>query len=138
MSHVNEEVFPLLRTRLRTRALAAAATLVLGTGLYAGLGPLVSGASSHREAPLTAADPQIDGTDLYAFVSPDRPSTVTLVSNWIPFQEPAGAPNFYAWPTGVNHHLKIDHDGDPKPDLTYRQANHNHYPSPRTLLYHKA
>ncbi len=49
---------------------------------------LVSGAapsfaSSHREAPLTAADPQIDSTDLYAFVSPDAPDTVTLISNWI-------------------------------------------------------
>ncbi|TMK30991.1 MAG: DUF4331 domain-containing protein, partial [Actinobacteria bacterium] len=135
MSHVNEEVFPLLRTRLRTRALAAAATLVLGTGLYAGLGPLVSGASSHREAPLTAADPQIDGTDLYAFVSPDRPSTVTLVSNWIPFQEPAGGPNFYAWATGVNYDIKIDNDGDAKADLIYRWVFHNHYRSADTFLY---
>ena len=135
MSHVNEEVFPLLRTRLRTRALAAAATLVLGTGLYAGLGPLVSGASSHREAPLTAADPQIDGTDLYAFVSPDRPNTVTLVSNWIPFQEPAGGPNFYAWATGVNYDIKIDNDGDAKADLIYRWVFHNHYRSADTFLY---
>jgi hypothetical protein len=54
-------------------------------------------ASSHREAPLASADPQIDATDLYAFVSPDAPDTVTLISNWIPFETPAGGPNFYPW-----------------------------------------
>ncbi len=86
------------RTRLRTRALPAAATLMVGAGLFAGLGPLTGGASSHGEAPLVAADPQIDITDLYAFVSADRPDTVTIVSAWIPFQEPGGGPNFYAWP----------------------------------------
>jgi hypothetical protein len=125
----------LLRTRLRTRALAAAATLVLGAGLFAGLGPLVSGASSHREAPLTAADPQIDGTDLYAFVSPDRPDTVTLISNWIPFQSPDGGPNFYAWATGVNYDIKIDNDGDAKADVIYRWIFSNHYRSTDTFLY---
>ena len=77
-------------------------------------------ASSHREAPLTAADPQIDSTDLYAFVSPDAPDTVTLISNWIPFEEPAGGPNFYPWAPGVRYDINIDNNGDAKPDLIYR------------------
>ena len=68
--------------------MAAAASVALGAGLFAGLGSTPGVASSHREAPLTAADPQIDQTDLYAFVSPDAPTTVTLVSSWIPFEEP--------------------------------------------------
>ena len=69
-------------------------------------------ASSHREAPLTAADPQIDNTDLYAFVSPDAPDTVTFVSSWIPFEEPAGGPNFYLWAEHTNYDINIDNDGD--------------------------
>lgn len=51
--------------------------------------------SSHREAPEIAKDPVADGTDTYAFVSPDAPDTVTLIANFIPLQQPNGGPNFY-------------------------------------------
>ena len=51
--------------------------------------------SSHREAPEISKDPVADNTDLYAFVSPDRPNTVTLISNYIPLEEPPGGPNFF-------------------------------------------
>jgi hypothetical protein len=51
--------------------------------------------SSHREAPEIAKDPVADSTDVYAFVSPDRPDTVTLIANYIPFESPASGPNFY-------------------------------------------
>jgi hypothetical protein len=54
----------------------------------------VGDASSHREAPLIADDPVADATDTYAFVSPDKPDTVTLIGNWVPLEEPAGGPNF--------------------------------------------
>lgn len=73
---------------------------VIGSGLtgvvalvvaVAALAPLVSSASSHREAPLTAADPQVDATDLYAFVSPDDPDTVTFVRAVAP------STRLYAW-----------------------------------------
>ena len=124
----------MLSKRLRSRVLAATATIAVGAGLFAGLGPLTSGASSHREAPLVAADPQIDATDLYAFVSPDRPSTVTIISNWIPFQEPAGGPNFYAWAEGVRYNINIDNNADAKPDLVYRWVFTNHYRSGNTFL----
>ena len=33
--------------------------------------------SSHREAPQISKDPVADSADLYAFVSPDKPDTVT-------------------------------------------------------------
>ena len=49
--------------------------------------------SSHREAPEISLDPVADGADLYAFVSPDRPGTVTLTANYVPLQAPAGGPN---------------------------------------------
>jgi uncharacterized protein DUF4331 len=106
----------------------AALTLVLAVGA----GP--SFASSHREAPLTAADPQIDSTDLYAFVSPDAPDTVTLIGAWIPFESPAGGPNFYPWATGVHYDVRIDNNGDAKPDLAYRWEFTNHYRNPKTFL----
>jgi len=123
------------KRRLRTTALALGTIMALGGGLLYGLGPGVSIASSHREAPLTAADPQIDGTDLYAFRSPDKPNTVTFVSNWIPFEEPAGGPNFFLWAPGVRYDVNIDNNGDAKPDVVYRWVFKTHYRNPNTFLY---
>ncbi|MBN6056360.1 DUF4331 domain-containing protein [Nonomuraea sp. RK-328] len=77
-------------------------------------------ASSHREAPMIAGDPRNDNTDVYAFVSPDRADTVTLLANWIPFQEPNGGPNFYPFDTRSRYNIKIDNDGDARPDITYQ------------------
>src|SRR5688572_1742385 len=74
------------RTRPPRRRVAAVAALgaMLAAASY-GLGPAVAGASSHREAPLIAADPAVDNTDLYAFVSPERQDYLTFVANWQPF-----------------------------------------------------
>jgi hypothetical protein len=120
--------------RIRTRALAAAASLAVVAGLFA-LAPLTGVASSHREAPLVSADPQIDTTDVWAFVSEDRPDTVTLIASWIPFEEPAGGPNFYAWGDGVRYDLNIDNDYDAKPDVIYRWVFSSRYRNPNTFLY---
>ena len=97
--------------------------------------PRIGNASSHREAPLVAADPQVDNTDVYAFVSPDKPDTVTLISNWIPFEEPAGGPNFYSFASGVRYDINISNDGDAKPEIIYRWKFKNHYRNPNTFLY---
>ena len=64
----------------RTGGALTAAGLALAAGGL-GLGPGTSSASSHREAPLTAANPLVDNTDTYAFVSPDKPDTTTLIAN---------------------------------------------------------
>jgi hypothetical protein len=106
------------RTRRPGAALAA-----LGLALAAGvaiLGPSGASASSHREAPLIAADPAVDNTDVYAFVSPDRPGYVTLIANFIPFEEPNGGPNFYPFATDAIYNINIDNNGDAKPDVVYR------------------
>ncbi|MFJ2116083.1 MULTISPECIES: DUF4331 domain-containing protein [unclassified Streptomyces] len=111
--------------RPRARRVLDRSLLVLGTGALAtGLGALtlapgVSSASSHREAPLIAGDPRADNTDVYAFTSPDKSDTVTLVANWIPFEEPNGGPNFYAFADDARYHIKIDNTGDGRPDVTY-------------------
>jgi hypothetical protein len=120
---------------IRNKVVAGIGTLALGAALFAGLGPLTSNASSHREAPLTAADPQIDSTDLYAFVSPDDPSTVTLISSWIPFEEPAGGPNFFNFAEHTNYDVKIDNNGDAKPDITYRWKFHTKERNPDSFIY---
>ncbi|MGB3442634.1 MAG: DUF4331 domain-containing protein [Actinophytocola sp.] len=100
-------------------ALVAAGSTVLASAL-AGLSSDPAVASSHREAPLIAGDPPVDNTDVYAFVSPDKPDTVTLLANWYPFQEPNGGPNFYPWATDAHYDVNIDNDGDAKADLVYR------------------
>ncbi|GIE92459.1 DUF4331 domain-containing protein [Actinoplanes regularis] len=104
----------------RRRILAALGVAALLTGSLYSLGPGSATASSHREAPLVAADPAIDNTDLYAFVSPDRPGYVTFVANWQPFEEPNGGPNFYPFATDATYHIKVDNDGDAKPDAEFR------------------
>jgi hypothetical protein len=126
---------PFAAKRFRTTAMAILSIAALGVGLIVGLGPAPSGASSHREAPLVAADPQVDTTDLYAFVSPDKPDTVTLIANWIPFEEPAGGPNFYSFAPGVRYEIRIDNSGDAGTDIIYRWVFTNHYRNPNTFLY---
>jgi hypothetical protein len=115
-------------------ALLAAGGLLTSAGL-AGLGPLSATASSHREAPLIAGQPQYDNTDLYAFRSPERQGTVTLAANWIPFEEPAGGPNFYSFATDARYDIHVDNDADAKPDITFRWTFQDHYRSEETFLY---
>jgi hypothetical protein len=121
----------------RTHRTVALGTLSLALVTVAALllAPTNGFASSHREAPLTAADPQIDNTDLWAFVSPDAPNKVNLISSWIPFEEPAGGPNFFLWAEHTNYDIKIDSDGDSQPNIVYRWRFTTHYRDPDTFLY---
>jgi hypothetical protein len=112
--------------------LAVAAALV--GAMVVGLAP-AAGASSHREAPLISGQPQYDNTDVYAFVSPDRPDTTTLIANWIPFEEPAGGPNFYKFATDARYDINIDPDGEGGADLTYRFTFKDHWRNGNTFLY---
>ncbi len=75
--------------------------------------------SSHREAPEISKDPVADSTDLYAFVSPDKPDTVTLIANYIPLQLPSGGPNFYEFGDDVLYAINIDNNGDGQADISY-------------------
>ncbi len=91
--------------------------------------------SSHREAPEIAKDPVADSTDVYAFVSPDQPGTVTLIANYVPLQEPAGGPNFYEFGDDVRYEIHIDNNGDARPDVTYRFQFQTRLRDPGTFLY---
>ena len=102
------------------RRVAGGVGLVAVAGVFmTQAGPFGVGASSHREAPLIGGDPRADNTDVYAFVSPDKPDTVTLIANWIPFEEPNGGPNFYPFADDARYNIYIDNDGDAVADLTY-------------------
>jgi Domain of unknown function (DUF4331) len=91
--------------------------------------------SSHREAPAIAKDPVADSTDLYAFVSPDAPGTVTLIANYIPLEGPDGGPNFFEFGDDVLYAIYIDNDGDARPDVTYRFRFTTKVSNPNTFLY---
>ncbi len=77
--------------------------------------------SSHREAPEISKDPVADSTDTYAFVSthPDEAGTITLISNYIPLEDPSGGPNFYEFGDDVLYRINVDYSGDGKGDVTY-------------------
>jgi hypothetical protein len=91
--------------------------------------------SSHREAPEISKDPVADSTDVYAFVSPDSPGTVTLIANYIPLEGPAGGPNFYAFGDDVLYEIHVDNNGDAEPDVTYQFRFRTQLADPDTFLY---
>src|SRR5229473_2507949 len=91
--------------------------------------------SSHREAPEISKDPVADSTDVYAFVSPDKPDTVTLIANYIPLQGPAGGPNFYEFGDDVLYEIHIDNDADGTADITYQFTFKTQTRNPDSFLY---
>jgi hypothetical protein len=72
---------------------------------------------------------------VYAFVSPDQPSSVTLIANWIPLQQPAAGPNFYKFDDDSIYEINIDTDGDARADITYQFDFRTEIGNPNTFLY---
>ncbi|WP_433383372.1 DUF4331 domain-containing protein [Actinoplanes sp. CA-142083] len=91
--------------------------------------------SSHREAPEISKDPVADSSDLYAFVSPDDPDTVTIIANYVPLQLPASGPNFFEFGDDVLYEIHIDSNGDARPDLTYQFRFRTELRNDKTFLY---
>ena len=106
-----------------------AALAAIGLAVSSGSG------SSHREAPLSSLDPTGDDTDVYAFTAPDAPGSLTLVANWIPFEDPAGGPNFYRFDDRANYYLNVDNTGDGKYDIRYRFKFKTTVRNPNSFLY---
>src|SRR6186997_3604023 len=93
---------------------AVAALIAIGIAVPLALG------SSHREAPLTSIDPTADDTDVYAFTAPEAQHSLTVVANWVPFEDPAGGPNFYKFDPKARYYINVDNNGDGKADVKYR------------------
>jgi len=91
--------------------------------------------SSHREAPEISKDPAADSTDVYAFVSPDNPETVTILANYVPLQDPSGGPNFYEFGNDVLYEIHIDNTGSGTPAITYQFRFTTLVTNPNTFLY---
>ncbi|MEV6346833.1 DUF4331 domain-containing protein [Actinoplanes sp. NPDC051851] len=91
--------------------------------------------SSHREAPEISKDPVADSSDLYAFVSPDDPDTVTIIANYVPLQLPASGPNFFEFGDDVLYEIHIDANGDARPDITYQFRFSTELRNNKTFLY---
>jgi hypothetical protein len=95
----------------------------------------VADASSHREAPLISMDPVADATDLYSFVSPDKPDTVTFITNWIPYQSPSSGPNWFRFGDDVTYELHIDNVGDAQDHIVYQFRFRTLVVNPNTFLH---
>jgi hypothetical protein len=91
--------------------------------------------SSHREAPQISKDPVADNTDVYAFVSPDAPNSVTMIANYIPLEDPAGGPNFFNFGDDVLYAIHVDNDGDGEADISYEFRFRTRVGNPNTFLY---
>src|SRR5215216_166058 len=111
------------RTALIAALIAAAIAVPLSFG------------SSHREAPLTSIDPKADDTDLSAYTANDAPGALTVVANWIPFEDPAGAPYFYKFDDRALYYINVDNTGDGAHDVRYQFAFKTKVGNPGSFLY---
>jgi hypothetical protein len=91
--------------------------------------------SSHREAPAISQDPVADNADTYAFVSPDDPSTVTIITNYVPLEGPPGGPNFFEFGDDVLYSIYVDNDGDALPEIEFQFRFRTTLQNEDTFLY---
>src|SRR5215210_9351327 len=118
---------------MRRSAILGAATVA---ALSAGTLAVTSGSgSSHREAPSILADPTADNTDLYAFTAADAPGHLTVVANWIPFEDPSSGPYFGKLDPKARYYVKIDNTGDGREDVAYRWQFSQKFRNPGSFLY---
>src|SRR3981081_3822482 len=120
----------LRRVPRRTRLLALLSALAASA-----LAVSLSFGSSHREAPGIALDPTADKTDVYAFKAIDAPGELTVVANWIPFEDPAGGPNFYRFDDNADYYINIDNTGTGRPAVRYLFKFKTKVRNPNTFLY---
>lgn len=94
----------------------------LGLFLLAATAAAAALASSHREGPAIVGMPQLDATDLYMFRSYEagRQDFVTILANYIPFQDPQGGPTFNMFDPNALYEIHIDNNGDAVEDLTFQ------------------
>ncbi len=91
--------------------------------------------SSHREAPEISKDPVADNTDTYAFVSPDRPDTVTILTNYIPLEAAAAGPNFYEFGDDVLYYIYVSNNGSGRANIAYEFHFTTRVRNENTFLY---
>jgi hypothetical protein len=91
--------------------------------------------SSHKEAPGIVNDAAADNTDVYAFVSPDDSSTVTLIANFVPLEDPDGGPNFFEFGDDVLYEIHVSNSGRAQADISYQFRFRTEVRNENTFLY---
>jgi hypothetical protein len=83
--------------------------------------PVPSHASSHREAPFIATQPQVDATDFYMFRSYEagRTNHVILIADYLPIQSTYGGPNFFKLDPNALYEIHISNDGGAAENITF-------------------
>lgn len=106
---------------LSSPALRRAALPMLVAAVVAAGWTVPSFASSHREAPFIATQPQVDATDFYMFRSyePGREGYVTLVANYLPLQDPYGGPNYFKLDPNAVYEIHVSNDGGAAANLSF-------------------
>jgi hypothetical protein len=106
-------------TRAGFRRLLAPALIAVATA--AAFAPPAL-ASSHREAPFIATQPQLDATDFYMFRSyePGRDGYVTLIANYLPLQSGYGGPNYFKLDPNAVYEIHVVNDGGAVENLTFQ------------------
>lgn len=101
---------------------------VVLSGLMVGPPPMLG--SSHREAPITALDHKADITDIYAFVSYDDPSKVTLIMNVDPLLEPGNGPNYFPFDDNVLYTINVDNTNSAAANVQFQFQFTTHIQNP--------
>lgn len=108
---------------------------VVGGLTYLGMQHSDLQASSHREAPLIANDPEADNTDVYAFRDPSDTNYVDIIAAYVPAELPHGGPNYYSFGEDIAYDIHIKNNaataGD---DITYRFTFSKVHEDPTTFF----
>lgn len=81
--------------------------------------PAIAMGANHREAPITALDHKADITDVYAFVSPENPDTVTMIMSVDPLLEPGNGPTYFPFDPDMIYTIKVDNNHDAREDIEF-------------------
>ena len=100
----------------RSGALAAAVAAAVAAA------PWTADASSHREAPFIASQPQLDATVFYMFRSyePGRSGYVTLIANYVPLQDAYGGPNYFKLDPNAVYEIHVTNGGSAVENITFQ------------------
>ncbi len=90
----------------------------------------VAAASSHREAPFTSYDPQVDNTDVWAWVTPGTHDSLNVIMSYIPLEEPSSGPNYYKFSDEVLYALHIARGTQSLEDAVTYQIKFQTSPTP--------
>src|ERR1043165_1473159 len=111
----------LMKSIIKTSMKVIVVLVAIGGLMYLGMKHSDIQASSHREAPLIANDPEADNTDVYAFRDPNDTNSIDIIAGYVPAELPHGGPHYCGFGEDVAYDIHIKNNGaTPGDDITYR------------------